>query len=231
MSQKKLIKRWKKKAGKLLSKIKISSCIIILLSSGFLAFGLYHVHSLSGVTEGGVLGMTLLLEYWFGISPAVSGFVMNLFCYAAGWRLLGKKFLFYSFLASTGFSMSYKIWEQFEPLWPNLADMPLLAAVIGAVFVGVGVGFCVRAGGAPTGDDAIAMTISRATSLDIQWPYLACDLVVLALSLSYIPVRKIAYSLLTVTASGQIIGMIQRLRLPDGRKKSEPEQQAYSCRL
>ena len=40
--------------------IKLKSCIVLILSSAFLAFGLYHVHSLSGVTEGGALGLNLL---------------------------------------------------------------------------------------------------------------------------------------------------------------------------
>ena len=62
------------------SLIRPTECAMALLGSGILAFGLYHVHSLSGVTEGGVLGMTLLLHHWFGISPAVSGFVMNAAC-------------------------------------------------------------------------------------------------------------------------------------------------------
>ena len=185
--------------------------IISLLGSAFLAFGLYNVHSLSGVTEGGVLGLTLLLEHWFHISPSVSGFVLNVLCYLLGWKLLGRTFLAYSFLASTGFSLSYKLFEQFPPLWPELADMPLLAALLGAVFVGVGAGVCVRAGGAPGGDDALAMSISHATGWSIERAYLISDLVVLALSLSYIPLRRIGFSLLTVLLSGQIIGLIQKL--------------------
>ena len=32
---------------------------IILLGSGILSFGLYNIHERTGVTEGGVLGMTL----------------------------------------------------------------------------------------------------------------------------------------------------------------------------
>ena len=43
--------------------LKLKSCLIALFGSAFLAFGLYHVHSFSGVTEGGVLGMTLLLDH------------------------------------------------------------------------------------------------------------------------------------------------------------------------
>ena len=73
--------------------LKLKSCLIALFGSAFLAFGLYHVHSFSGVTEGGVLGMTLLLDHWFHISPSVSGFIMNLACYAMGWKLLGRQFI------------------------------------------------------------------------------------------------------------------------------------------
>ena len=75
-------------------------------------------------------------------------------------------------------------------------------------------GICVRVGGAPTGDDALAMSLSSVLPVDIQWIYLASDLVVLFISLSYIPLNKILYSLLTVLLSGQIIGIIQKIRLP-----------------
>ena len=192
-----------------LKNITFKKCAITLLGSFILAFGLYHVHSISGVTEGGVLGATLLLEHWTGISPALTGGIMNVLCYVLGWRLLGKEFIAYSALATVGFSGMYKICEQFPHLWPGLADMPLVAALVGALFVGVGAGLCVRVGGAPSGDDALAMSISHATGWKIQWVYLLSDLIVLVMSLSYIPVRRIGYSLFTVLLSGQLIGFVQ----------------------
>ena len=88
--------------------------------------------------------------------------------------------------------------------------MPLAAAISGSIFVGVGCGICVRQGGAPSGDDALSMSLSRITGIPIQWVYLLSDLLVLGLSLTYIPLEKIAYSLLTVLLSGQIIGLFQR---------------------
>lgn len=189
--------------------IKPKSCLIAIFGSAFLAFGLCHVHSFSGVTEGGVLGMTLLLEHWFNISPSVSGFVMNILCYAMGWRLLGKEFIVYSLISSASFSVSYRIYEQFPPLWPQISDMPLLASIIGALFVGIGAGLCVRIGGATGGDDALAMSLSHITHVKIQWIYLLSDFAVLGLSLSYIPLNRIAYSILTVLISGQLIGFVQ----------------------
>ena len=197
-----------------LKNITLKKCAITLLGSFILAFGLYHVHSISGVTEGGVLGATLLLEHWTGISPALTGGIMNVLCYVLGWKLLGKEFIAYSALATVGFSGMYKICEQFPHLWPGLADMPLVAALVGALFVGVGAGLCVRIGGAPSGDDALAMSISHATGWKIQWVYLLSDLIVLVMSLSYIPVRRIGYSLFTVLLSGQVIGFIQNFGKP-----------------
>ena len=181
-------------------------CCMAFFSSAFLAFGLYHVHSVSGITEGGVLGATLLLDHWFSLSPAVSGFVLNLLCYGWGWRLLGRSFIAYSLIATVGFS---------------LPEMPLLAAVVGALFVGVGAGLSVRAGGASGGDDALAMCIAHVTGMGIQWAYLSTDLVVLGLSLTYIPLRRIGYSLLTVLISGQLIGLVQRLPLPWDKPRPE----------
>lgn len=206
MSQKNSLRR---RAEDTFKNIRITSCITAILGSGILAFGLYHVHSCSGVTEGGVLGMTLFLKYWFDISPAVSGLVMNLVLYAMGAKLLGREFIIYSVIATAGFSGTYKICEQFEPLWPQLYGMPLLAAVLGAVFVGVGAGLCVRIGGAPSGDDAFAMSMAHLMKKKIQWMYLISDLTVLALSATYIPWQRLWYSLLTVVLSGQLIGVVQ----------------------
>ena len=179
-----------------------------MIGSGILAFGLYNVHALSGVTEGGVLGLTLLLDHWFGISPAGSSLVLNALCYLLGWRVLGKRFIGLSIIAGGCFSAWYALLERFPPIWPGIAAYPLAAAVVGALFVGVGVGLCVRSGGAPGGDDALAMALGQLLHAPLQWIYFASDMIVLLLSLSYIPLGRIAYSLLTVILSDPIIGLV-----------------------
>ena len=192
--------------------------LLLLSGSAILAFGLYQVHSISGVTEGGVLGLTLLGHHWLGISPSVSSLILNAACYLLGWRLLGRGFVWRSIVAGGAFSLFYAVFEQFPILVPELSEHPLIAAVAGAMFVGVGVGLCVRAGGAPGGDDALAMSVSHLTGWSIERVYLLSDLIVLLLSLSYIPVRRIGFSLLTVILSGQIIGLIQKI---PGKKTAE----------
>lgn len=184
-----------------------------VLGSLILAFGIYNIHEVANVTEGGILGATLLFYNWFSISPAISGFILNTICYLVGTKYFGKEFVIYSIISGVSFSIFYTIVEQFPKVWPTLVDMPLVAAILGAIFVGVGAGLSVRAGAASGGDDSLAMVISHKFKIDIKWPYLVSDLSILLLSLTYIPFNKIIYSIFTVVLSGQIISSIQKIKI------------------
>ena len=194
----------------MIPKLKLSNCIIAFLSSAFQAFGIYNIHSQSCVTEGGIFGLTLLLQHWFHISPAVTELILDIICYGLGLRFLGKDFLKYSLFATCCYSAFYALYEQFPPLLPDLSAYPLIAAVLGALFVGVGVGLVVRVGVAACGDDALALVLSKLTRQPITRAYLFTDLTVLTLSLTYLPAQQIAFSLVTVMLSSFIIGKIEK---------------------
>lgn len=196
---------------------------MLLLGSATLAFGLYNVHAQSGITEGGVLGLTLFFKHWLDISPAVSGLIIDGLCFIFGFKVLGKTFIKYSIVASAGFAFFYSVFERFEPLLPSLENQPVLAAVLGGVFVGVGCGINVRIGGACGGDDALAMSISKLFSWKVSGAYLLTDITVLLLSLTYIPFQRIVYSLITVTVSSFLIGNIQKISLKKLFSKKAPK--------
>lgn len=206
--------------------LQTKNVVLNIAGSAILAFGLYNIHSLSGVTEGGILGMTLLLQHWLHLSPAVSGFIMNAVCYLIGWRLLGHSFIAYSIIAGGSFSLFYAICELFPPVMPGSRRCRCWRPVLGALFVGVGAGLCVRAGGAPSGDDALAMSICQKFQLgyplglsaersDRPWPLV-----------TYLDIGRIGLSLLTVVLSGQIIGIIQKIGQKKEADSPEEEQPA-----
>lgn len=181
----------------------------IVLGSAILSFGLHNVHRQAGITEGGVLGAILLLDHWFGIPPSLATPILDACCYALGYKYLGKDFLKVSIaatLCATGF---FRLWESLPYMLPDMSGVPLVAAVVGALFVGVGVGLVIRQGASSCGDDALAMVIAKVTGLRISRAYLATDLSVLLLSLTYIPLGRIAYSLVTVTISSLLIDLVQ----------------------
>ena len=195
--------------------------LCILLGTAICSFGIYNIHRQTGVTEGGVLGMIVLLNYWFDISPSILSVSLDLLCYALAFRRLGLRFLIISGVSSLSLSMFFRIWESFPPMLPNFYDRPLIAAVLGALFIGVGVGVVIRNGGSCSGDDALALFISNVTGWRISRAYLITDFTVLALSLTYIPFNRIFYSLITVTLSSYIIDLIQHCAKPSISKNAE----------
>lgn len=195
----------------LFKNIKPKSILLILLGSAVTAFGMYNIHDISNITEGGIFGLDLLLEYHFGISPAYTNLIFTALCFFLGWRALGRDFIVCSAFSTLSFSLFYAIMERTPRIFPQIADYPLPAALAGALFVGVGVGLSVREGGAQSGDDALAMALHHYFGWSMSAVYLVSDLVVLVLSLTYIPIRKIIFSLITVVLSGQLIGLISKV--------------------
>lgn len=186
---------------------KLYKYISILCGAGILAFGLYNVHSRCRISEGGVLGMSLLLYRWFHISPAISSLVMDGAALIAGTIVLRKAFLWDTIVASVAYSLWYGLFELCGPVLPNLAKWPIVAAVVGGLFVGVGTMLIVRHGCAAGADDTLALIAHAKTKLTLSQFYVMSDLTVLLLSLTYIPLGRIGWSVLSVLVSSAVIAV------------------------
>ena len=187
---------------------------LILIGSTILAFGVYNFYYLNSITEGGVLGIILLLKNIFGFDVSVVGAILDIALLIMGFKMFGKKFFIYSVGASVGFSVLYDIFETVGPLVPQMGMFT--SAVLGGLSVGIGCGIMMRVGCASGGDDALAMIISKVTSLKLSTVYLITDGIVLLLSVSYIPAVQLVYSIVAVLISGKTIDFIYGL----GRNKS-----------
>lgn len=186
----------------------IKRMALILLGAGIFTFGVHNIHEVTGITEGGIIGLVLFGDHWFGIPPSIVSPVLDCLSYAVALKVLGGGFLGWSAVATVAVAAFYRLWESLPYMLPDLSASPMLAAVLGALFVGVGVGLVIRQGSSAGGDDALALSISKITGWRVGRCYLFTDLTVLALSLSYIPVVKIAYSLVTVMLSSAILDAV-----------------------
>lgn len=185
---------------------------LILLGTIILSFGVYNLNYQNNITEGGVLGILLLLKNLFNINPSVANIIIDISLFVIGYKFFGKKFLIYSMIATIGFSVFYAVFESIGPLVP-VFDSKLLGTVLAGLFVGVGVGIVVRAGAAAGGDDALALIISKITSMTIGKVYLIGDISVLLLSLSYLSTYDIFWSLIAVSISGKTIDYIYNYKM------------------
>ena len=174
---------------------------IILMGSAIFTFGVHNIHNVTGITEGGIIGLVLFGNHWFGIPPSIVSPLLDCLSYAVALKVLGGGFLGWSAVATVAVAGFYRLWESLPYMLPDLTNDPLLAAV--------GVGLVSRQGASAGGDDALALSISKITGWRVGRCYLFTDLSVLALSLTYIPVVKIAFSLITVTISSAVIDVVK----------------------
>lgn len=193
----------------------------IALGCAILTFGMHNIHQVVGITEGGVLGGILLLNHWFGIDASIASPVLDVVCYTVGLFVLGAGFLGWSAVSSVLLALFYALWESFPHMLPDLSAYPLVAAVLGGVFVGVGAGLVVRCNASAGGDDALALSIHKVTGLKLARCYLFTDLSVLLLSLSYIPITKIVFSLVTVFISSPLIDFVVGFGANDAKGEEE----------
>lgn len=197
--------------------------LYIAAGSAILTFGIHNIHQVVGITEGGVIGALLLANHWLGIPSSIASPLLDIVCYAVALRLLGAGFLGWSVVSSACIAGFYAIWEHLPHLLPDLSSWPLVAAIAGGVFVGLGAGLVVRAGASAGGDDALALSIQKLSGWRLSRCYLVTDLSVLLLSLSYIPVTKIVFSLITVCISSPLIDFVVGFTEKDVRAESAAE--------
>ena len=193
-----------------LKKETIKNIMLIIIGATILSFGSYNFNYQNNVTEGGVLGLLLLMQHVFNISPSITSVVIDFTLFAIGSKFFGKKFLLYSILSTVTFSTTYKIWKIIGFLVPSFTNDMLIGSILAGICVGIGVGLVVRGGGASGGDDVIALLGNKFLKLKVNHVYLITDATVLLMSLIYLDINQIFYSMIAVTISGKIISIIYK---------------------
>ncbi|MGL5648407.1 MAG: YitT family protein [Clostridium sp.] len=198
---------------------------LVILGASILAFGSYNLNFQNDVTEGGVLGLMMLLQKLFGISQSITSIVIDFSLFLIGMKFLGKKFLLLASLSTITYSITYKLWESIGFVLPNLTHHMILAGILSGIFVGVGVGIVLRAGAASGADDVVAIIVSKFTRLKMSHVYYIMDAVVLLLSLTYISPERLIYSVIAVLASGKLASTIFEIGRKEKVKKEKKEKE------
>lgn len=188
----------------------IKSIILIIIGATILSFGSYNFNYQNNVTEGGVLGLLLLIQHVFNISPSITSVIIDFSLFAIGSKFFGKRFLLYSILSTITFSITYKIWESIGFLVPSFTHNMLIGSTLAGIGVGIGVGLVVRGGGASGGDDVIALLGNKFFKLKVNHVYLVTDAIVLLMSLVYLDIKQVFFSIIAVTISGKVISILYK---------------------
>lgn len=124
----------------------------MVLGTFFFAVSVAIFSMPNSLAEGGIPGLSLLLYFGLGWSPAIVTLIANTFIILIGYRYLPKAMIVKSIIAIPLFSLFLFMMEDFGS---ELND-PLLAALYAGVMTGIGFGFIFRSGSTIGGTSTIA---------------------------------------------------------------------------
>ncbi|MDR1781394.1 MAG: YitT family protein [Bacilli bacterium] len=190
------------------NKIKIKDLILIMLGSCIYAFGLVFINMQNNLAEGGVTGITLIIRALFKINPAYTSLAINIPLIIIGAKLLGKRSLLYTLVGTISLSVFLYIW-QLLLFMININHDLLIAALLAGLFAGIGSGIVYRSGGTTGGADVISRILERKFGIGMGQSLFAFDIIVLTLSLCYIDIPHMMYTLIASFIFSKVVSAIQ----------------------
>ena len=168
----------------------------------------------NNITTGGVAGVSSILFWATGINVTYSYFLINAILLLVALRILGLRFCVKTIFAVTVLTTATGIATQHYHAH-LLSDQPFMAAIIGSVFCGCGVGLGLSNNGSTGGTDIIAAIINKYRDISLGRVIMLCDVIII--SSSYLVLKdweKVIYGyvVLYVTAFciDQVVNQMRR---------------------
>ncbi|MDQ0192476.1 YitT family protein [Paenibacillus wynnii] len=191
---------------------------VILSGTLLLAFTYYHINYQNHLTEGGFVGLSLLGKYVLGISPSLSILILDIPVLLIAWFSKGKTFVCNTFVSVGAFTIFYGLMERYSGMVIHLQNNLPVAALLSGVLTGLGAGMVLRGGGASGGDDILSLLISEWKGIKVGTVFILMDVIVLALSLFYMPLKETLYTGMAVVIAGYVITFTTSLGRPKLQK-------------
>lgn len=178
--------------------------LMILLGTFIEACSYYHINFQNSLSEGGFMGISLLVKYVLDISPAITMIILDIPIFILGLKFMGRKFLIYSLFAAVSFSAFYHLCERFSPFVLDLTDTMIIASILSGITTGYGLGLVFRYAAAG-GEEILALLFNKRFGLEIGTFFVISDCIVLVLSLFYISFAQFMYTIIAVFIAGKVI--------------------------
>jgi uncharacterized membrane-anchored protein YitT (DUF2179 family) len=179
----------------------IKSYILIVLAILSAGMGIKGYLLSSHFIDGGVTGVSMLLDYIFGWPVAVLIPLINLPFIVLAYFQLGLKFAVKTVIAITGLSLCLL----FMP-YPDVTPDKLLTALFGGFFLGLGIGLAIRGEAVLDGTEIAALLLSKNVSFfRVSDVILILNVIIFTAAVFFLGVEPASYSILTYFAASKTI--------------------------
>lgn len=193
---------------------------IITLGTLITALGLVLFMIPYNIIAGGVSGLAIILNNFFGWWVGLQMFIYNLILFSLGFKLLGIGFGIKSIYSAVLLSFLTDFFQQglgFDQIIPNLIEkssntnleISLLAAFYGALIAGFGMGLVIWKGSTTGGTDIIAMIFNKFFSISVGSGLMIVDTIITASSVLIDPLLPM-YGIIAIFITARTIdGVIE----------------------
>ena len=175
----------------------------ILLGVSAAAIGLKGFLLPNAFIDGGVTGISLLVEVLTGISLSILLPLINLPFIFMATKTISRKFAMKSIVAIALLAVVVHFVN-----FPTITEDKLLIAVFGGFFLGMGIGLSIRGGAVIDGTEVLAVWLSRRTSLTVGDIILGFNLVIFAFGAYVLSVEVAMYAILTYLSASKTVDFI-----------------------
>ena len=178
---------------------------VFFISLGVLSagFGLKGFLLPNGFIDGGVTGISLLLEALTNYPLALLIVIMNAPFIVLGYFQIGKLFTIKSIAAISGLALALIFID-----YPIITSDKLLIAVFGGFFLGSGIGLTIRGGGVLDGTEVLAIYLTKKTGLTIGDLILIFNIIIFAVAAYLLSVETALYSILTYLTASKTVNLV-----------------------
>jgi uncharacterized membrane-anchored protein YitT (DUF2179 family) len=182
----------------------IKSYLLILLAILSAGMGIKGYLLSSHFIDGGVTGISMLLNHITGFPLYVLIPLINLPFIILGYHQMGYKFALKSSIAIGGLAICLALVP-----YPIVTPDKLLTALFGGFFLGVGIGLAIRAEAVLDGTEIAALLVSKSTSiLKVADVILIVNVLIFATAAFFLGVESASYSILTYFAASKTMDFL-----------------------
>lgn len=171
-----------------------------VLSAGF---GLRSFLMPNEFIDGGVTGISLLVNNELDIPLSILIIVINIPFLIMGYKQLGRTFCLRSVIAIGMLALAVA----FIP-YPMVTHDKLLVAVFGGFFLGAGIGLTIRGGGVIDGTEVLAIFLNRKNSLSVGDFILIFNIIIFSVAAYLLSIEIALYSILTYLSASKTVDFI-----------------------
>ncbi len=178
---------------------------VLLVCAGVLlaAFGLKGFLVPNGFIDGGVTGISLLVNHITGVPVSVWLVVFNAPFILIGLRQIGKSFAIFTSLAVVGLSIVIYLFD-----FPVITHDKLLISIFGGFFLGAGIGFAMRGGCVLDGTEIIAVYVNRKSAFSIGDTIMVINVLIFICAAFVLGIEAALYSILTYLSASKTVDFI-----------------------